>query len=121
MDNPRRGTIEAELFGRPVSLCLTLGALAELESCLAGGDLAALSDRLAGGRLTVADLIALLAAGLRGAGETEAAREVASLPLAGGLESYAGIAARLLAAAFGPPADPPPPQHTRVPAGTGRA
>jgi hypothetical protein len=31
MVNPIRGEVESNLFGRPMTFCLTLGALAEIE------------------------------------------------------------------------------------------
>lgn len=107
MANRYRGEIEADLFGRKVKLCLTLGALAELEEAT-GGDLAALAARLGAGKPAMRDLVALIAAGLRGGGEVEAAREVAALPLAGGLGTYAQIVRRLLEATFEPVEDPAP-------------
>lgn len=107
MANRYRGEIEADLFGRKVKLCLTLGALAELEEAT-GGDLAALAARLGAGKPAMRDLVALIAAGLRGGGEAEAAREVAALPLAGGLGTYAQIVRRLLEATFEPAEDPAP-------------
>ena len=45
MANAHRGEIEAELGGRTWRLCLTLGALAELESAYGGEDLLALAQR----------------------------------------------------------------------------
>ncbi len=52
MANPRRGEIEAELGGRTFVLCLTLGALAELESRFGEKDLVGLAARIESGRLT---------------------------------------------------------------------
>lgn len=40
--NRRRGEIAAELDGKTMRLCLTLGALAELEAAYAADDLGAL-------------------------------------------------------------------------------
>ncbi|MFX8813193.1 GTA-gp10 family protein, partial [Acinetobacter baumannii] len=45
MANVRRGEIEAVIDGRPRILCLTLGALAELEHAFGVYDLAGLSER----------------------------------------------------------------------------
>lgn len=116
MANPRRGEITAVIAGRPRTLCLTLGALAELEAAFGAEDLQALGRRFGEGRLAARDLIALLAAGLRGGGDGLAAETLADLPLDRDLPTLVDTAARLLRAAFGgeeedaqgPPADPLP-------------
>ena len=66
--NRRRGEIAAELDGKPYRLCLTLGALAELEAAYAADDLGALVERFSRGRLSALDMIRVIGAGLRGAG-----------------------------------------------------
>lgn len=101
MPNPRRGEIEAVLDGRPRTLVLTLGALAELEAAFAVTDLAALADRFAAGRLAAADLIRLIGAGLRGAGDAVTDAEVAAMRIDDGALGAAAVAGRLLAATFG--------------------
>ena len=100
MANRHRGEIDAELGGRRRTLVLTLGALAELEAAFGAADLVALAERFASGRLTARDLIRIIAAGLRGAGETIADDEVAAMTVAGGAAGYARIAADLIAATF---------------------
>ena len=50
MANRQRGEIEAVLDGRTWTLCLTLGALAELEAALGAGDLLELAKRRRGAR-----------------------------------------------------------------------
>ena len=102
MPNPYRGEIEARLDGAPYRLCLTLGALAELESAF--GD-----DRHAGarralpvsGRLSARDAVRIIAAGLRGAGHDIADEAVARMQAEGGAAGFVDIVARLLAATFG--------------------
>lgn len=69
--NRRRGEISAELDGTPRRLCLTLGALAELEAAYAADDLAALVERFSAGRLSALDMMRIVGAGLRGAGEDD--------------------------------------------------
>ena len=64
----QRGEIEATIGGEMRTLCLTLGALAELESRLQAGDLVGLAERFSGGRVSARDLTAILGAGLRGGG-----------------------------------------------------
>ena len=82
-------------------LCLTLGALAELEHALKADDLADLGTRFSKGRLAARDLMAIIGAGLRGAGETISDAEVGALHLEGGVSQWALIAAELLKASFG--------------------
>ena len=111
MPNPRRGDVAVELGGKRYTLCLTLGALAELEHALGAADLAALGECFAGGRLTARDLLTLLAVALRGGGQTLTDAEVAALPLDSGIETLGGALGDCLAAAFGSaPANPPEPQ-----------
>ena len=107
MVNRRRGEVPLDLGGARYTLCLTLGALAELEDALQAGDLAGLAERFAAGRLAARDLIALLGAALRGGGHALDDAAVAALPLAGGLEPVTAALGEALLAAFGaPPPDP---------------
>jgi len=99
--NRRRGEIVAELDGRSRRLCLTLGALAELEAGLGAEDLSALAARFSAGRLSARDLIPLIGAGLRGGGEAVTDAEVASMHSPDGAAGFARIAAELLVATFG--------------------
>ncbi len=114
MANRHRGEIEAELGGIRRTLCLTLGALAELEAAFGADDLAALADRFARGRISARDAIRVIGAGLRGAGEKIADDEVARLASADAAAGYVRIVVDLLAATFGAAepsrANPPPPQ-----------
>jgi hypothetical protein len=113
MANRRRGEVPLELGGQRYTLCLTLGALAELEDTLRAGDLAGLAERFGAGRLATRDLIALLGAALRGGGHAIDDEGVARLPLAGGLDALAEALGEALAAAFGEahPENPPPPRE----------
>lgn len=99
--NRRRGEIEAELDGRPHRLCLTLGALAELEDAFAAEDLNALVERFARGRLSARDMARVIGAGLRGAGGTASDAEVAAMRVEGGAAGFARIVSELLSATFG--------------------
>lgn len=112
--NRRRGEIEAVLDGERRVLCLTLGALAELETAFAVDSLAGLAERFSSGRLKADDLIRILGAGLRGAGNLFSDEEVAAMAAADGLSGFARIGAELLAATFGggeagEGKNPPPP------------
>ncbi len=101
MANAQRGEISAVFEGEERVLCLTLGALAELEARLGAGDLVGLSERFAGGRVTARDLTAILGAGLRGGGNAITDDDLARMSIEGGLRGAAEIAARLLRATFG--------------------
>lgn len=79
MTNPHRGEVSLVMDGVERTLCLTLGALAEIEGALGASGFADLAERLK--RLSAADLLAVLAALLRGGGEGEAARGVAQARL----------------------------------------
>ncbi|PLX39061.1 MAG: transfer Agent [Hyphomicrobiales bacterium] len=117
MVNRYRGEIEAVLDGKSRILCLTLGALAELESAFGVDDLAALTERFSSGRLSARDLIRIVGAGLRGGGEAVTDDEVASMTAEGAAAGFAAIAADLLRATFGAGGEgrgdatnPPPPR-----------
>ncbi len=101
MANARRGEITAELGGVERTLCLTLGALAELESAFASEDLPDLARRFENGRIRSADLIKIIACGLRGAGHKISDGEVATLTVPCGLQGYVGIVSSLFQATFG--------------------
>lgn len=100
--NVARGETALAVVGGARRMRLTLGALAELEAALGEGGLPALVERFESGRFRAADLIALLGAGLRGAGADIADAEVAALDIEGGAAGAARAGARLLAAAFAP-------------------
>jgi hypothetical protein len=99
MVNPHRGEVALEIDGETRVLRLSLGALAELEASLETGSLLELVERFESGRFRAHDLIALLAAGLKGAGE--AVPDLAAAEIAGGAAGAAKAAARLLALSFG--------------------
>ena len=101
MVNRQRGEVEAVLDGRTWTLCLTLGALAELEASLAAGDLMGLARRFEAGTLTAADAIRIIGAGLRGAGNDIDDTAVARMRAEGGAAGYVAIVAELLAVTFG--------------------
>lgn len=98
---PQRGEIEAVIGGERRTLCLTLGALAELEARLQAGDLVGLAERFGSGRVSARDLTAILGAGLRGGGDAISDDDLARLAIEGGVRGAAEIAARLLKATFG--------------------
>ena len=79
MANHRRGEIEAILGGRPFRLCLTLGALAELEDAFAAQNLVALMAHFESGTLSARDLLRVIAIGIRAGGQALSDDEVAAL------------------------------------------
>lgn len=101
MTNMHRGEIAAVIGGEKRTLCLTLGALAELEARLGAGDLAGLAERFGEGRISARDLTAILGAGLRGGGHDVSDDDLARMSVEGGLRGAAEIAVRLLHATFG--------------------
>lgn len=99
--NRHRGEVSARLDGRDYTLCLTLGALAELEAAFETGDLAALVERFSSGRLSAADMLRIVGAGLRGGGHPFPDDEVAEMQAEGGVAGFARIVVDLLSATFG--------------------
>jgi hypothetical protein len=101
MPNPHRGEIAATLDGKPFSLCLTLGALAELETAFGDDDMLGLAQRFGHGRLSARDAVRIIGAGLRGAGNQITDEAVARMQCEDGAAGFVDIVARLLAATFG--------------------
>lgn len=114
MVNLRRGEIEACLDGERRRLCLTLGALAELEHAFGENDMLAVAERFETGRLKAVDAIRIIAAGLRGAGADIDDASVARMHNDNGAAGYVDVVARLLAATFAPgAAGQEPPESAR--------
>ena len=107
MANLHRGEIDAVLDGEPHRLCLTLGALAELESTFGNDDMLAVAERFSRGRLSARDAVRIIGAGLRGAGHQVTDDVVARMRAEGGAAGFVDIVSRLLAATFGTADDPP--------------
>ncbi len=103
MANAHRGEIDAELSGKSYTLCLTLGALAEIENAYGGEDLIAIAERFETGRIGASDAIRVIGAGLRGAGNAVSNDEVAAMTVKGGAAGFLGIVVRLLKATFAGP------------------
>lgn len=100
MANHRRGEIDAVLDGRTYQLCLTLGALAELESSFGDEDMLALARRFENGRISSRDACRIIGAGLRGAGNDVSDADVGRMRAEGGLGGFIDVVARLLGATF---------------------
>ncbi len=103
MANKYRGEIAASLDGAPYTLCLTLGALAELESAFGSDDMLALANRFSGGRISARDCVRIIGAGLRGAGHDVTDEAVANMRGDDGAAGFVDVVGRLLSATFGGP------------------
>jgi len=99
--NKHRGEVSAVLDGEQRRLCLTLGALAELEAAYHAENLNVLVERFSSGRLSANDLIRVIGAGLRGAGDAVSDAEVGVMQSEGGVAGFAAIVGELLVATFG--------------------
>lgn len=100
-----RGEVHFALGGKPYRLCLTLGALAEIEAGLGADSLEALDEKLA--RLTGRGLVTILAALLRGGGHAIEEATLAAQPI-DVLEAGRAIAAAFRAAGLGAAGEAPP-------------
>ena len=89
-----------EINGETHVLRLTLGALAELENALEEPSLIALVERFEGNHFSSRDVLALLAAGLKGGQCTLSETELLHAEIEGGPMAAARAAAELLARAF---------------------
>lgn len=99
--NRRRGEIAADFNGETRILCLTLGALAELESAFEVNNLTDLTQRFEQGRLSARDIIRVVGAGLRGAGNRVSDEDLAEMSVDHGVVGFATIATELLWVTFG--------------------
>lgn len=106
MDNPWTGEVTLALNGSPYRMKLTLGALAALEQRLACGSLVDLVQRFETGAFSATDVLALLAAGLQGAGHDIPEDQLARAEITGGPMAATRAAAHLLARAFALPSEP---------------
>ncbi|MGR3803879.1 gene transfer agent family protein [Marinibacterium profundimaris] len=100
MANPWTGEVALVVDGERRVMKLTLGALAELEEALGEGAMVELVQRFEGGGFSARDVLALLAAGLRGGGHDLSAEALGRADIEGGPMAAARAAAELLARAF---------------------
>lgn len=105
MANPWRGEVELVIDGEARALRLTLGALAELEARLKAELLMDMIGRFETGGFRVADLIALLTAGLNGGGWRISEAELLARRIEGGPLAAAQAAAQLLKITFTVPGE----------------
>jgi Phage tail tube protein, GTA-gp10 len=100
MVNRHRGETEATFDGVAYTLCLTLGALAELEHAYGGEDVLALAERFEQGRIKASDAIKVIGAGLRGAGHGLTDADVARFQMDDGAAGFMRVVVDLLKATF---------------------
>jgi Phage tail tube protein, GTA-gp10 len=101
MANAHRGEVDATLDGTVYRLCLTLGALAELEQAFGNDDMLSLAQRFTTGRVSAADATRIIGAGLRGAGHDVSDDAVTRMQSPSGVPGFLDIVVRLLTATFG--------------------
>ena len=102
MLNPHRGEVALVINGTPCEMRLTLGALAGLEARLGSGSLIELAERFETGKISASDLLALLEAGLAGAGHPVGEGGLADAEIEGGAVGAMRAGLALLSAAFRP-------------------
>jgi hypothetical protein len=100
MANKHRGEVDAVLDGKTFRLCLTLGALAELEAAFGDADMLALATRFETGRISARDCQRIIGAGLRGAGYEISDDDVGAMQSERGAAGFVEIVAKLLNATF---------------------
>ena len=113
MTNRTRGEVALKANGKSYTLCLTLGALAELESAYGGEDILSLAERFSSGVLTSNEAMTLLAAALKGGGEKVDHHALAQMKFEHGMAGLIRTLADLLSVTFGGQADPDTAQPTR--------
>jgi hypothetical protein len=100
--NRQRGEVVIVIDGAPYVLRLTLGSLAALETRLEAGSLMGLAERFETGAVRTAELIALLSAGMAGAGHAMTEEALAAASIKGGAVGAMRAGMELLAEAFRP-------------------
>ncbi len=105
MVNRHRGEVALQAGGETYTLCLTLGALAQLEAAYGGEDILTLADRFSSGQLTSRDALNLLEAGLKGGGH-DLTLDLETVNFEGGMAGLIRTLAELLRVTFGSPDAP---------------
>ena len=100
MSNPYRGEVRLNVDAVELPLRLSLEALAELEERLGAADLLPLIERFENGGFKAQDIIALLCAGLRGAGWDGTEDDLRRAQIEGGPLAAAKCAGQLLRVTF---------------------
>lgn len=100
MINPHRGEATVNVDGAPLVMRLSLGALASLEARIGAKGLIGIVERFENGVHSADDLLALLTAGLNGAGGDVTEADVANMSFDGGAIAASQAAGELLLRAF---------------------
>tara|TARA_R110002126_G_scaffold48761_12_gene135437 strand:- start:216 stop:647 length:432 start_codon:yes stop_codon:yes gene_type:complete len=98
--NRRRGEILVNIDRSPRILCLTLGALAELEDAFEVQNLSDLGTYFSNGKFTANDIVHIIGAGLCGGGNLYTDDDVRCMSIEGGAVGLAQVAAELLMVTF---------------------
>ena len=102
MANPQRGEVAIRVDGEARVMRLTLGALAELEARMEATSLLDLAEKFETGGVSASELIALLAAGIRGAGGAITEEALAGAEIEGGAVGAMRAGLLLLSRTFRP-------------------
>jgi len=108
MANRHRGEVALRAHGQTFTLCLTLGALAELEDAYDGQDILSLAEHFSSGRLSSGDAVNLLRAALGGGGHDVREIDIEGLSFEGGMAGLIRTLAELLKVTFGSDTPAPP-------------
>ena len=103
MTNPWTGEVALTIDGEQRVLKLTLGSLAQLEEELQTGTMIDLIERFEGGKISARDVMALIVAGLRGAGWNGTNADLMAADIVGGPVKATQAAGELLRRAFALP------------------
>jgi len=104
MANPQRGEVTIRVNGEERVMRLTLGALAELEARMQATSLLGLAEKFETGGVSASELIALIAAGIRGGGGVVSEEELAAAEIEGGAVGAMRAGLTLLSRTFRPEA-----------------
>lgn len=100
LPNRRRGEVLITIDNTPRIMCLTLGALTELEDAFHVDNLSELGTYFSNGKFSADDLVHIIGAGLRGGGNLYTDEDIRSLSIEGGAIGLAQFAAELLKITF---------------------
>jgi Phage tail tube protein, GTA-gp10 len=114
MTNAMRGEVSATVAGQPLTLCLTLGALAEIETALGAAGMAEIGARLPA--IRAAELAGVLGALARGGGHKLSDAELLAWPadVAGAVAAIAAAFRAVLPRESGPAPAQAHPMPARV-------
>jgi tail tube GTA-gp10-like protein len=100
MANRHRGEVTLKANGQTFTLCLTLGALAELEDIYGGADILTIAERFSSGTLAAKDAVNLLKVSMAGGGHKVDDDAIDDMTFDGGMAGLISTLADLLRATF---------------------